>query len=73
LQSEKVFSDTFSKLYDGFEELLEKFQSRPNIWIREMLLAYFRENEIFVVRKDDKEIIQGKSLVYLLQRLGMWG
>lgn len=73
LQSEKVFSDTFSKLYDGFEELLEKFQSRPNIWMREMLLAYFRENEIFVVRKDDKEIIQGESLVYLLQRLGMLG
>ncbi len=38
-----------------------------------MLLAYIRENEIFVVRKEDGEIIQGESLVFLLQRLGMFG
>lgn len=73
LQAQKVFSDTFSKIYEGFEELIDKFQSRPNIWMRETLLSYIRENDIFVVRKEDGEIIQGESVVFLLQRLGMLG
>ena len=73
VKSEKVFQGMFSKVYIGFEELMESFQSRPNIWLREQLMSYIREKNLFIEQREDGELIHSESLVYLLQRLGFLG
>jgi len=69
----KNWMDLYSLIYDGLDEILEAFTSRPNVWKKSQLQAYLIDSEINLVRKDSNKTYKGAALIKLLYKLGFLG
>jgi len=67
------FSDLFGEIYEGLEEVMKAFRSRPLIWNRPQLLRYVEEQELQLIRPDKETIFHGESLISVLHRIGFLG
>ncbi len=65
--------DLFGEIYEGLDDVLKAFRSRPHIWNRSQLLNYIVEADLQLVRPDKEQIFQGESLVNALHRIGFIG
>lgn len=67
------FCDLFSEIYEGLDEVLKAFRSRPLIWNRAQLLRYVEEKELQMFRPDKETVYSSESLIGALHRIGFLG
>lgn len=67
------FCDLFGEIYEGLNEVLKAFRSRPIIWNRAQLLRYVEEQQLEMFRPDKEISYQGESLINALHRIGFLG
>ncbi|MCG7910187.1 MAG: ATP-binding protein, partial [Candidatus Thiodiazotropha taylori] len=63
----------FSRIYNGLEDILYAFRSRPSIWSRAQLFSYLNKTALSITRADTGEVYSGESLVEALYRIGFIG
>lgn len=67
------FSDLFGEIYDGLDDVMKAFRSRPIVWNRAQLLRYVEEKELQIIRPDKEDTFHGESLISALHRIGFLG
>lgn len=67
------FLKLYGKIYDGLDEVLRAFTSKPAIWTRGNLAAFVDKVCLSVTRRDPKKEYVGEALIDKLQHLGFFG
>lgn len=67
------FLKLYGKIYDGIEEVLSHFKSKPAIWTRGCLSSFVDRECLTLTKIDSKKSYQGDSLIDVLQQIGFLG
>jgi hypothetical protein len=67
------FLKLYGKIYDGLDDVLRAFSSKPAIWTRGNLASFVDRECLTVTRRDPKKQYSGEALISKLQHLGFLG
>jgi hypothetical protein len=67
------FLKLYGKIYDGLDEVLRAFTSKPAIWTRGNLTTFVDRAGLSITRRDPRKTYSGEALVDKLQHLGFIG
>jgi hypothetical protein len=67
------FLKLYGKIYDGLDDVLRAFSSKPAIWTRGNLASFVDRECLTVTRRDPKKEYSGEALISKLQHLGFLG
>lgn len=67
------FLKLYAKIYDGLDDVLRTFVSKPAIWTRGNLSTFVDKAGLSITRRDPKKTYRGEALIYKLQHFGFLG
>jgi hypothetical protein len=67
------FLKLYGKIYDGVEDVLHAFTSRPAIWTRGSLSSFVESEDLSLTRREPRKEYRGDALIDRLQHLGFLG
>ena len=69
----RSFLKLYGKIYDGLDEVLYSFESKPAIWTRGNLASFVERERLTITRRDPQKQYKGEALINKLQHLGFLG
>ena len=67
------FLKLYGKIYDGLDDVLCAFTSKPAVWTRGNISTFVEREKLTITRRDSQKIYKGDAILYKLQHLGFLG